>query len=197
VHLAAGAVDEARRCVQRLTELAGGQSGHYLRAVAALAQGRLCLATGTGDARGFLDEALSLFAEARLPVDVARTRLELARALAFERPAVAVAEATAALEAFQRLHADRDADAAAALLRSLGAPSRPGPKGSEGLTKREAEVLELLGHALTNAEIAERLFISPKTVEHHVGRILAKLGLRSKAEAAAYAVRNSRPPIRR
>ena len=57
------------------------------------------------------------------------------------------------------------------------------------LTKREAEVLELLGHGLTNPEISDRLFISRKTVEHHVGNILAKVNLRSRAEAAIYATR--------
>jgi DNA-binding CsgD family transcriptional regulator len=51
-------------------------------------------------------------------------------------------------------------------------------------------VLRLLGESLTNAEIGRRLFISPKTAEHHVGRILRKLDLRSRAEAAAYAARH-------
>jgi DNA-binding CsgD family transcriptional regulator len=54
-------------------------------------------------------------------------------------------------------------------------------------------VLRLAGEGLTNGEIATRLFISPKTAEHHVGRIYQKLGLRSRAEAAAYAVKHLGP----
>jgi DNA-binding NarL/FixJ family response regulator len=121
-------------------------------------------------------------------MELARARLALANVLVTERPEVAVAEARAALDAFKHLQAARDADAAA-VLRSLGAPAAVARRGDGLLTRREAEVLELLGHGLSNPEIAERLYISRKTVEHHVGNLLAKLGLRSRAEAAAYAAR--------
>jgi DNA-binding NarL/FixJ family response regulator len=55
------------------------------------------------------------------------------------------------------------------------------------LSVREREVLDLIRQGSTNAEIAARLYISPKTAEHHVSRILAKLGVRTRTEAAAVA----------
>lgn len=54
-----------------------------------------------------------------------------------------------------------------------------------GLTRREAEILALLSQGLRSSLIARRLFLSPKTVEHHVSSILAKLGVQSRAEAVA------------
>ena len=125
---------------------------------------------------------------------MAQTRLELARLLAGPAPEVAIAEAKAALADFERLSAARQADEAGALLRTLGAPVRTGPKGVGALTKRETEVLRLLGAGLSNPEIAERLFITRKTVETHVGNLLAKLGLRNRAEAAALAARRRSAP---
>jgi DNA-binding CsgD family transcriptional regulator len=126
-----------------------------------------------------------------MPLEVARARLDLAGAVAVDRPEVARAEARAALEAFEGLDAARHADAAVALLRTLGVRTTTA-RSSEGvLTKREAEVLDLIGAGLSNPEIAERLYISRKTVEHHVSNVLAKLGLRSRSEAAGYAVRTA------
>jgi len=124
-------------------------------------------------------------------MELARARLALANALVTERPQLAMAEARAALEAFERLQAARDADAAAPLLGSLRVPAAVANKGGGLLTRRETEVLELLSQGLSNPEIAARLYLSRKTVEHHVGNILAKLGLRSRAEAAAYATRTT------
>ena len=189
VHLEEGDLGAAERAALRLDLVAGAQRGPYLKAAAALARGRLCVASGQGDARACLHEALEGFSRAELPMELARSRLEMARALSGRAPEVAVAEARAALEDFERLEAARHADAAGALLRSLGAPVRTGPKGVGALTRREAEVLELVGAGLSNPEIAQRLYITRKTVEHHVGNLLAKLGLRNRAEAAAWATR--------
>ena len=194
VHLEEGNVVAAARVAGRLDRVAAAQRGPYLKAAAALAKGRVCVAGGEGDARACLHDALDGFARAQLPVELARTHLELARALAGRSPEAAIAEAKLALQDFERLEAARDADAAAALLRSLGAPVRTGPKGVGALTRREAEVLELIGAGLSNPEIGDRLFITRKTVEHHVGSVLSKLGLRNRAEAAAYATRQKISP---
>jgi DNA-binding NarL/FixJ family response regulator/Tfp pilus assembly protein PilF len=194
VYLEEGNLDDAERVAQRLGRIAEAQHGPYLRAAAALAMGRVCVASGTGDPRRYLHQALEGFARAQLPLEVARTRLELARALSERSPEVAIAEAKSALLDFERLEAARHADAAGALLRSLGAPIRTGPKGTGALTKREAEVLQLIGAGLSNPEIGDRLYITRKTVETHVGNLLSKLGLRNRAEAAAFVARNKISP---
>jgi DNA-binding NarL/FixJ family response regulator len=64
-----------------------------------------------------------------------------------------------------------------------------------GLSRRELEVLRLLAEGLGQAEIAERLVISPKTVSTHIERILAKLGAHSRAEAVALAYRLQLVPV--
>jgi DNA-binding CsgD family transcriptional regulator len=139
-----------------------------------------------------LETALAAFTQAGIPYRAAQTRLLLAQVLGRNDREVAGAEARAALSVFEDLGAGRDADAAAALLRDLGIKAaRTGPKNLGRLTKREQEVLALLGEGLSNPEIAERLFLSRKTVEHHVARILSKLGLRGRAEAAALVARGA------
>src|SRR6185295_7566387 len=70
------------------------------------------------------------------------------------------------------------------LTRRPRASTRANPAG---LTSRELEVLRLVADGLRNAEIASRLFVSPKTVDHHVSALLGKLGARSRSEAAGKA----------
>ncbi len=152
------------------------------------ASGLLAAAHGdSGLAANLLRNAAVEFDRLDLPFHAARVRVELARVVSAENPSLAVVEASWALDRLERLGAHRDAAAAAALLRSLGVATRPGPRQVGRLSQRERDVLALLKRGLTNPEIAAELFISSKTVAHHVSSILAKLNLRSRAEAAAFA----------
>lgn len=147
-------------------------------------------AVGDPTAVSHLEAALACFGALEMPYECARTRVVLARALAAAGREVAVNEAQIALRSFEELGARRDADATAALLRSLGArAARSAPRSADVLTEREREVLALLAEGRSNVVIAERLFISRRTVEHHVAQVLSKLGLGGRAEAAAYVAR--------
>jgi DNA-binding CsgD family transcriptional regulator/tetratricopeptide (TPR) repeat protein len=100
----------------------------------------------------------------------------------------------ASLAGFDQLGARPMAATVTRRLREMGATAIPrGPRASTRenaarLTSRELEVLRLVAHGQTNAEIAAQLFLSPKTVQHHVTAILGKLGVSSRREAAALAV---------
>jgi len=77
-----------------------------------------------------------------------------------------------------------------ALLRRLDSATGAA-EGDPSLTRREREVAALLAEGLSNADVARRLFISPKTAAVHVSNILMKLGMSNRAEVAAWAVRNN------
>lgn len=102
----------------------------------------------------------------------------------------------AALEVFERLGARPAAERLRQAMRATGVrgiPRGPRPSTKEnplGLTSRQMEVLALMADGLANAEIADRLFISIKTVDHHVSAILAKLDARTRAEAVSLALQS-------
>jgi DNA-binding CsgD family transcriptional regulator/tetratricopeptide (TPR) repeat protein len=105
------------------------------------------------------------------------------------------APATAeALRIYDGLGATRSARRLRAGLRARGLPVPRGPRPSTaadptGLTRRQQEVLVLLAEGLSNADIAGRLTLSAKTVDHHVSAVLGKLGVGSRGQAAAAARR--------
>jgi NarL family two-component system response regulator LiaR len=91
-------------------------------------------------------------------------------------------------EAVRAAHAGRSTlapEAADALVRAVSAP----PPGGDALTTREREVLKLMADGLTNADIAERLVIGVATVKTHVSSIISKLGVSTRTEATATAIR--------
>ncbi|MBI0382495.1 response regulator transcription factor, partial [Streptomyces albiflaviniger] len=93
---------------------------------------------------------------------------------------VAAGEALLAPSVTRRLIAD--------FARQRPAPRRDGPAlRRSGLTPRETEVLELIARGLSNQEIAESLVLAEQTVKTHIGRVLAKLGLRDRAQAVIFA----------
>jgi DNA-binding CsgD family transcriptional regulator len=124
------------------------------------------------------------------PYALARVLLGLAEAAAAsgERHLVvaAVAEASAIATS---LGAKPLSDAIDTLARRTGVRAAAAVAGTEGLTAREREVLRLVAEGQSNRGIAERLFISPKTASVHVSRIISKLDVTSRGEAAAVAHR--------
>ena len=186
-------VDAARRAARELAEIADRTQTPDLLALAALSAGRVQAASGDVDAAtAAFEAARHHVAEDPRPLLAGTALLELAEVLAASgAKADAIDAAQRAHDELHALGAAARADRARALLRRLGAPAAGRAERPEarlaGLTRREAEVLALLPLGLSNAEIAGRLFISAKTAEHHVGRILTKLGVRTRAEAAAVA----------
>ena len=82
-----------------------------------------------------------------------------------------------------------DADAVSCVLAAAGQRAAPSPSTwPAGLTAREVEVLRLIARGRSNREVAERLFISPKTVGRHVENVYVKIGVSSRAAAAVFAM---------
>ncbi|MHB8669564.1 MAG: LuxR C-terminal-related transcriptional regulator [Acidimicrobiales bacterium] len=151
-------------------------SAQWARGVHAAASG--------GEAVAALELAVECFERAGGAYEAARARLDLARVfLAMGRLDATSEEARLAHGTFVRLGADPDAQRAEALMVAASANGL----AVDGLTGRQIEILRLLASGLTNREIAERLVLSEHTVKRHVANILTRLGLPSRAAAAAHA----------
>ncbi len=161
-------------------------------AALALALGELAILDGAPDraTEQFL-HALELLGRLTLPYERAETKLRASAAFsaAGDRDA-AIENLVDAYRTARKLRARPLANQAATMLRALGEPveRRLGRGAADdlergGLSRRELEVLQLVAVGRTNREIADRLFLSPRTVDMHVRNILAKLGCRSRLDA--------------
>jgi ATP/maltotriose-dependent transcriptional regulator MalT len=178
-----GELDAAGEALAELGDIVERLGTPYLRGRARLVTGEVAERRGDhADARRSLEDALDLFAECAAPYEAALARLELSRTLAsLGRAEAGSAEAERARAEFTKLGAARDVSRA-------GIPGQ-GAAGLRELTPRERQVLTLVAQGLSDAEIAERLIVSPHTVHRHVANVRTKLGLPSRAAAVAYATR--------
>ncbi|MCL4507614.1 MAG: LuxR C-terminal-related transcriptional regulator [Chloroflexi bacterium] len=186
VTLAMGDLPAARMATQALAGLAQQTHSNFLLAQAEMARGKVKQASGEPDALETYRAALERLRAHEQSLQAARIRLEMANTLRHSDQPGAIIWARAAHSSFVRLGAARDADEARKLLHEMGVAIRTASPALDVLSKREREILELIAHGLTNRDIAKRLFLSEKTVEHHVGHILSKLQVRTRAEAVAY-----------
>lgn len=178
-HLAAGDLAPAVRAGEELDRIAQAVNTTPLKASATAAHGWLLAHQGdyAGAAARF-EEAVASYEVSGAPFETARTRLDLAAALA-------------ALD--QGSAAERETRAARTALESLGVRSEVrraqsrSPSGKGKLTARQVQILRLVAQGLSNPEIAARLKLSDHTVKRHVANLLTRLGLPSRAAAAAYA----------
>jgi DNA-binding CsgD family transcriptional regulator/tetratricopeptide (TPR) repeat protein len=188
VYAQAGRWDEADAVVE---EFARGIEGRDApSAHAALLTGRAVLLAARGKHQAAalkFDEAKTRYEKLPMPYPAtgALERAARSRLAAGERSAIE--ELTSAAEAYERLGATRDAGRCRRQLREHGAWA-PSPRGRRGygseLSPREREVASMLADGRTNREIADGLFLSPRTVEQHVAKVLRKLGVRSRTEIA-------------
>jgi DNA-binding CsgD family transcriptional regulator len=188
----AGACDTAAR-------LAGlGPGAPYPAALAAWVSG---LAAGARhdppravDALDRLDAAIAGFAHLGMPYEEAVARLDRGPVRsAAGHPIDDVAQDVAgALRVLDRLQAKPQADRARALLRELGRrPAPPTRDGSRRLSAREEEVARLVAQGLSNADVAQRLFISTRTVTTHLQNIYRRLDVPSRAALIRYVLETS------
>lgn len=182
----AGRTGDAEAAVTEFAQGIDGLDAPY--ASAALTAARATLLGAKGEYRaataGFA-HAANAFRKLSMPYPAAQAAEESVGAALAAGELGAVEELRAVARSYGSMGAVRDAGRCHHTLRELGAwtPSHRGRRGyGDELSPREREVASMLAAGRTNREIAEGLFLSPRTVEQHVTRVLRKLGVRSRTE---------------
>jgi len=179
-YLRVGRTAEAVRELERLEEQGRATGSRWAAATAARCRGLLA---HDGAYELAMEQALELQGDSE-PFERARTELCLGRCRRHSRHRAAARTVLhEALARFEALGADLWAEQARAELRATGETPAPSPGGSLlRLTPQELQVALIVAGGATNKEAGAALFISPKTVEFHLGHVYGKLGVRSRTE---------------
>jgi DNA-binding CsgD family transcriptional regulator len=150
---------------------------------ALITQGAAAIAAPDHEAAALFGRALAVPGADRWPFDCARIQLAFGERLRRMKATVAArAQLTAALDTFQRLGAAPWAARAGGELRATGLTiGQPAGTGPASLTPQQREIATLAAAGLTNKQIAERLYLSPRTVATHLHQVFPKLGITSRA----------------
>jgi DNA-binding CsgD family transcriptional regulator len=181
----AGRPREADAVIGRLGRLAAAQQHPWALATVARSTAVVALADGYDEAAAAqLAQAAAAYRALGLGFDAARTLLVLGRAQRRAKKRAAARQSLeAARSAFEALGCPGWAEAAAAELDRVSG-RRAAPSG--GLTPSERRVAELVAGGLSNKEVAEQLYLSVYTVQAHLSRVYAKLGVRSRGQLARH-----------
>ena len=181
--LALGEIERAERVVERLEHAASVAPTPWTQAIGARGRGLVHAAKGDLDgALAALERALVEHERLPIPFERARTLLAVGQ-VHRRRKEKRLANVTLreAVAIFERLGSPLWAERARAELARVGLR----PRASEDLTETERRVAELAASGLSSREIAERAFLTPKTVGNVLGRVYGKLGIHSRAELGA------------
>ncbi|MEO3789099.1 AAA family ATPase [Nonomuraea sp. B10E15] len=173
--------ERAAAALRVLDRWVGSTRSPDLRALVARCR---ALLAAPGEADELFREALDLHGQGVCEFESARTRLLYGSALRRDRrPGAARNHLHAALETFERHGARLWTEQARTELRASGDPVRlTRPDTTRQLTAQQMRIARMVAEGATNKEVAERLFLSRRTVEHHLRNIFDRLGVRSRVE---------------
>lgn len=196
IYLKSGKIKETEILLNELREIADSINTLPIKAALLSAEGIFNLAVDKlNEAKKYLEDAVDIYDDIKAPFESSRTRLILAEVLIkLNHLTQAEAELNEAITAFKELGAEKDFEKAKSFLKNLYKnKADETDKNKFEFTGRELEVLKLIAEGKNNEEIAEKLFLSVRTVEKHVTNIYSKLGVSGKsarAYASSYAIKN-------
>jgi LuxR family maltose regulon positive regulatory protein len=195
INIRLGNLEKAELLMNELKDIAQSINTLPLKAAVLSAEGELNFARKNYEnAKQYLEDAVDIFDKLKLPFEASRNRITLSDVLKLlNKFAQAEAELNTAMAELKELGAEKDLENAKNLLKNLNRDNAyETGKDQQEFTGRELEVLRFIAQGRNNEEIADKLFISVRTVEKHLTNIYSKMGVSGKsarAYAASYAIK--------